>query len=192
MRPRNDQPGRKTFVWTQILWLTMLAFLVLYFFKTYAVYGAPDNTKIPYTEFRKNVTQGNVADVTIKGSRIRGTFKQPVDTRAADGKLTQDFETIMPPIQDPELLNILDNNGVVVNAKPDEGSWFGVLMIYLLPWLLILGVFLYSSSRLSNRVGGGSNLFGFGKSKARLYHKSSSDVTFKDVAGLANAKKEFF
>jgi cell division protease FtsH len=80
---------------------------------------------------------------------------------------------------------------VSVQARTEETPLFATLLIYLIPWVLIIGFFMYSSRKLQGRMGGAGGLFGFGKSKAKLFTKSSSNVTFKDVAGLSNAKKEF-
>ncbi|MEJ2726313.1 MAG: ATP-dependent zinc metalloprotease FtsH, partial [Deltaproteobacteria bacterium] len=79
---------------------------------------------------------------------------------------------------------------MTIQAKTKQKSWFSTLLIGLLPWLLIIGIFLYMRKRVGGMGGAGGGLFGFGKSKAKLYTKSSSNVTFEDVAGLANAKKE--
>lgn len=62
------------------------------------------------------------------------------------------------------------------------------ILIGVFPWLLIIGFFVYSSKKLGQNIKAGP--FGFGKSKAKLYIKSNSNVTLKDVAGLTNAKKE--
>jgi cell division protease FtsH len=95
-------------------------------------------------------------------------------------------------VRDPDLLPLLENNAVRIRAETAEEPWFLRLLIYLLPWILIIGFFVYSSKKFQQRMGGrGGGIFGFGKSKARLYDRSADiDVSFKDVAGLANAKKE--
>jgi cell division protease FtsH len=60
----------------------------------------------------------------------------------------------------------------------------------LLPWLLLLGIFYYGSSRLRKMNGGGMGPFGFGKSKAKRFDRSESRATFNDVAGLDQAKRD--
>ena len=81
---------------------------------------------------------------------------------------------------------------MTVHAKNEKGSWFSSLLIMLLPWVLIIGFFAYSSKKFRDRMGGGpGGLFNFGKSKAKLYTQTVSEVTFKDVSGLDHTKKEF-
>jgi cell division protease FtsH len=87
-------------------------------------------------------------------------------------------------------MELLEKNNVIVHAQSDERSWFMTLLLGLLPWLLIIGFFVYSSKKFQERMGGMGGPFGFAKSKAKLYTKSMSAVNFADVAGLANTKKE--
>ena len=80
---------------------------------------------------------------------------------------------------------------MIIHAEPEGNTWFGIVLMSLLPWLLFLGVFLYLGKRMQERMGGaGGGLFGFGRSKAKRYEKTNSDVRFADVAGLANAKRD--
>jgi cell division protease FtsH len=60
----------------------------------------------------------------------------------------------------------------------------------VLPWVFIIGVLYYLSRQVQERMGGKGGPLGFGKSKAKLATRSRSDVTFQNVAGLDNAKKE--
>jgi len=100
------------------------------------------------------------------------------------------FKTIVPSPGDPQLLTLLEKNGVTINAEEGDRTWFTTLLVALLPWVLIIGIFVYSSKKLGDRIGGGGGPFGFSKSRARLYTKADARVTFHDVAGLSNAKKE--
>lgn len=95
-------------------------------------------------------------------------------------------------MEDPELINLLENNNVTIEAKSTKQSWFVNLLIAILPWVLIIGAFIYFSQRFQDRMGGGAGggIFGFGKSKAKQFEKSISDIQFEDVAGLDNTKKE--
>jgi len=99
----------------------------------------------------------------------------------------------VPQFGDPELLKLLEVNDVIVNVKSTEQPWFVKFFVGLLPWLLIIGFFIYTSKKMRERLGGAGSLggpFGFGKSKAKLYRKTKTSVTLEDVAGLQNAKKE--
>ncbi len=102
------------------------------------------------------------------------------------------FHTVMPTLEDPELMTLLEKNDVSIRAETQETPWLVRILVSVLPWVLIIGFFIWSSKKFQERMGGGpgGGIFGFGKSKAKLYDKSSSMVTFEDVAGLSNAKKE--
>jgi cell division protease FtsH len=180
-------------------WIPLFWFLLFLLFALY-MYGTPDSSKttsIPYTVFKNKVRQGKVSEITVKGDEITGIFKEAEHIKPDDFQELEDelevptylkFTTIMPAFEDSDLMGLLEKHNIVVKAKSKGEDWFLTLLIGVLPWLLIIGFFIYSSKKLGQSMKGGP--FGFGKSKAKLYTKSSSNVTLKDVAGLANAKKE--
>ncbi|MEJ2168147.1 MAG: ATP-dependent zinc metalloprotease FtsH, partial [Desulfobacterales bacterium] len=168
---------------------------------------------ISYTEFKKKVSNGDVAEVTFEGNQIKGKFKEEAGQKTGNqqpkqsqkrssllqmfqGEQSQsnNFQTTKPPVQDPELLPLLEKHHVVIRAETQKRSWFSTLIITLLPWLLIFGLFFYASRKMQQRMmgggSGGGGIFGFAKSKAKLFDKKSSQVRYDDVAGLDNAKKE--
>jgi cell division protease FtsH len=87
---------------------------------------------------------------------------------------------------------LLEKNEVIIRAESQKQSWLATLIITLLPWLLIFGLFYYVSRKMQERKAGGAGggIFGFAKSKARLFDKKNSAVRYDEVAGLDNAKKE--
>jgi cell division protease FtsH len=88
-------------------------------------------------------------------------------------------------------VRILEQQEVTVTARPDKMNWMGTLLITLLPWVLIIGVFVYLNKRMKEQMGGGfGGPFSFGKSKAKKITFEEVDVVFDDVAGLENAKSE--
>ncbi len=173
-----------------LLLFVLLWAVLLYVFGTYD--GPSEYHKMPYSDFKSYVREGKVSEITVRGDRIQGLLKEPNSVITPQGSSTfSQFETVLPPFENSELMPLLEKNNVTVKAKSNEASWLATMFLYLIPWVLIIGFFVYSGKRLQGRVGSGGGLFGFGKSKARLYDKSTSKVTFKDVAGLNNAKKEF-
>jgi len=145
--------------------------------------------RVPYSPFFiRQVTAGNVGSITSKGTAVQGTFTRP--ERYLKKKPTRLFETEIPAFADTNALSrLLQRKGVVVNAKPlDTGSplWESLLLgfapailfVFLLFWLM-------------RRAGNVQNVLGsFGRSNARRYQPGGDKVTFKDVAGIDEAKDE--
>ena len=132
---------------------------------------------ITYTQFIQSVKQGDVSQVTISGNQINGV-----------GAGGEQFSTYSPG--DLGLMGDLLDNGVNVIAKPPEKEgFFKQLIISLAPILLLIGVILYTMKGSAGAMGG-KNPMSFGKSKARLITKDESNVTFKDVAGVDEAKED--
>jgi cell division protease FtsH len=182
----------RTFQWSSLLWVVLIGLLVMSFFNSFG----PQKLQMPYTDFKQQVKKGTVKEVVVQGDRVTGTFKKPLteDLKSPgskeDAETFEYFKTTMPSFEDPELMPLLEKNDVTIRAKSEERSWWWTALIFALPWLLIIGLFVYSGKKFQNRLGGGAGPFGFGKSKAKLYTKSKVDKGFKDVAGLLNTKKE--
>src|SRR6056297_2725235 len=179
--------------WVRLLWFAVLLMAVLYVTQT--LFNPQVNT-IPYSQFKNKVRQGEVAEVTMQGHQITGRYKsgggEAADNRRRGPGKAMPFETIAPSMQDPELIDLLENKDVTIHAKSTKQSWFVNLLIAILPWVVIIGAFFYFSKKFQDRMGGGpgGGIFGFGKSKAKQFEKSMSDIQFEDVAGLENTKKE--
>jgi cell division protease FtsH len=190
-----NKPKKPTPDWSQskrgLIWLALLLLLFLFYFQPYM---RPQAKKISYSSFKKHVNRGNVSSVTVRDDELSGTFKKPMELGSGENKIkVKLFKTILPSFGDSELLGLLEKNEVTINTESEDRSWFATLLISLLPWILIIGFFVWSSKRLQQRMGGfgRGGPFGFGKSKAKLYQKTTTtDVTFQDVAGLENAKTE--
>ena len=195
MDPKQPQP--KGFN-SPINWRVLVAILLLWAVLGYFMRpGAPDSLEIPYSEFKGHLRRDNVAEVTVEGDRIRGGFEKPVAPGSeekggsgGDTRTYERFETVLPSFGDPELINLLEEKDVTIHAETEERSWVTTVLAGLLPWVLIIGFLVWSSRRFQQRAGGAGGLFGFGKSKAKLYDKSVIDMRYDDVAGLPNAKKE--
>ena len=157
-----------------LIWL-VLGFLLTSLFGQFDLGTVKNN--VTYSEFIQSVKQGDVSKVTISGNNITGVGAGGVE-----------FSTYSPG--DLGLMGDLLDNGVVVEAKPPEKEgFFKQLIISLAPILLLIGVILYTMKGASGQMGG-KNPLSFGKSKARLITKDESNITFKDVAGVDEAKEE--
>lgn len=189
--PASKPPG-----WRYLLWFFIGWMVLLYVFNVFDPFGS-EVKELSYSEFKDHVRNGEISEITMRGNKISGKLKvverKPIPGEEPGGESDRStrFTTTKPEVEDPDLIKILEKNDVIIRAEVEERSWVMVLLVNLLPWLLIIGFFVYSSKRFQKRVGAGSGgLFGFGKSRAKLFSKSTSTVTFEDVAGLDNAKKE--
>jgi cell division protease FtsH len=145
--------------------------------------------RIPYSPFFLNeINAGHVKEITSKGTAIQGEFTEKVKVGKSDP--TTEFETEIPTFADDVgLSRLLQEKKVEVNAKPlDTGAplWQSLLLGFG-PTLLLVLLFVL----LIRRAGSMQNVLGqFGRSRARRYQPSGDRVTFKDVAGIDEAKQE--
>ena len=155
------------------LWL-VISLLMIMLFNMMSQRGT-DQKKINYTELLGDIESGQVTKVTIQGSQITGTLE--------DGTK---FLTTAPP--DMQLIPELKEKGITIEAKPvdDQGFWFTLLVSWG-PILLLIGVWIFFMRQMQS---GGGKAMSFGKSKAKLLTDTQGLVTFKDVAGVDEAKQE--
>jgi cell division protease FtsH len=186
-----NQPPQQNFRRSLIIWIVI--FLIMMLFYVPRFFYSSKTANISYSEFKQQVKNGNVTEITIQGEEIQGSFEREYTTSTnsqKDASSYTAFTTVMPSFADPELIHILEENTVTIKAKKQSNSWLSSLLIFLLPWLLIIGFVVYSQRRMSGMIGGPGGIFGIGRSRAKRYEKTSSDVTYNDVAGLENAKKD--
>jgi cell division protease FtsH len=146
--------------------------------------GRDDAQKLGYTDFIRELEQGNVVKVVIiDGKKIEGELRAPVGTSSDAGT---DFWTMVPVRDSEDLLKRLEASGVTIEAEPARVSWWTVL-VQALPWLLIIGLMLFW---LRQMQASGARAFSFGKSKAKLLSGDTPKLTFADVAGCEEAKQE--
>jgi cell division protease FtsH len=157
------------------LWL-VIAFIMVFLFNIISgTQGVIKN--ISYSEFLQAVQSGEVESVIIKQEKLNGQYM--------DG--TQ-FESYAP--NDPELVQMLVEHKVKITARPpDKSPWYMQVLISWLPMLLLIGVWIFFMRQMQGG-GGGGKAFSFGKSKAKLLTQDQQKVTFKDVAGIEEAKEE--
>ncbi len=185
----QGRPDRDPGINWKILLFIILGFLILRsLFSTQFTPG--QGAQISYTEFLSQLDSGNVSAVTVRGERISGEFKKPVQQKVGEAKPQpyKEFFTYLPSFGDPTLMPKLEAQKVVINTQPgNEPSIWGALSTFL-PLLLFAGIFyLFMRQR---GLGGGQGVFSFGKSRAHLYDQRMERTTFRDVAGSQGAKTE--
>jgi cell division protease FtsH len=163
--------------------LLLLSIVIFQFFSR----SRRQEVTITYSEFRQQLAEGNVSQVTIVDKDIRGELKN-MTTKLDNGKVREfDKFYVHIPFEMPELLAELEALEVAINAEPKTVNWFNLLLGGL-PWILLFGIWFIIFRQMQ---GGPKGVFSFGKSKARLLAQGNKPkVTFADVAGADEAKQE--
>ena len=160
----------------QLLFWVLLFFVLLGLFRLFS--GDPGNLQsngVSYSEFVASVEDGRVSEASLDGENV--TFK------GSDGTV---YTTVVPA--DAEVTKMLLANNVTVVAQGQETGALQGFILSLLPFLLLIGVWIYFMNRMQG--GGKGGAMGFGKSKAKLLSEKHGRVTFDDVAGIDEAKEE--
>ncbi|NCX06974.1 MAG: ATP-dependent metallopeptidase FtsH/Yme1/Tma family protein [Rhodobacteraceae bacterium] len=131
--------------------------------------------EISYSEFVANVENGSIDSVTLDGEKV-----------SFIGGDKREYYTIRPG--DADVTDLLIQNEVAIRAEQQETSGLQAFLVSLLPFLLLIGVWIYFMNRMQG--GGRGGAMGFGKSKAKLLTEKQGRVTFDDVAGIDEAKEE--
>jgi len=198
-RPGDDKKTLKDKLkdpqWRAII-ASLLVFLLLYLSSQYFSTGQGEaRYSIDYSKFIEELDAGNIKAVSIKNLRVNGEFDKEVNITLQGQKkpvAVKEFDTYLPSFQGEELISKLQAKNVRINVEPsEEKSFFWQLIIGVLPWVLIIGVWIFIMKRAQQQIqGGAGGLFQFGSSKAKLYDVKRPQVTFKDVAGMTNVKNE--
>ena len=144
---------------------------------------------IPYSEFRRQIEAGNVANVVIRNDTITGEFAREIQLELAGSLQTvRNFSTTAASgnVPDMALIELLEAQGVTYEFQR-QSPWLGFL-ITLLPIAILIAFFWFIFMRAQ---GGPSQVMQFGQSRAKTYGKENKvKTTFEDVAGHAEAKQE--
>ncbi len=159
-----------------LIWVFMITCLVFLWQFVVKGTGAGQEKNISLTQLLNDADQGKVADVMVNGSDVTGHWK--------DDK-TQFHTTI--PANYPDMYKTLRDHGVNISIKDqNSNAWLGFL-IQLAPFALLLGLWFFLLRQMQS---GGNKAMSFGKSRARLLSMQQKKITFKDVAGVDEAKEE--
>jgi cell division protease FtsH len=149
--------------------------------------GEPQPT-IRYTDFYHLLDEGKLDSLTIKGLTITGALKAE---QVVDGKPMRAFSTVLPSAEDRDLLPLMRQKDVKVTVKSEEQPFLLQLVIGVLPWVLVIGVWFWISRRAQGMLSKGGPFAGITRGQTRRYDKQAQvGVTFDDVAGLKAAKQD--
>ncbi|HYR43468.1 MAG TPA: ATP-dependent zinc metalloprotease FtsH [Terriglobia bacterium] len=160
---------------TILFWILILATAVLLYQVVQHTSSGREQV-FPFSRFLEEIDRNNVKDVTIADSDIRGHLGSGGET----------FKTVMP-MDYPELINMLrDKHVQITGEKPSQSPWLAALVSWA-PFLFLIGFWIFFMRQMQS---GGNKALSFGKSRARLLTAHQKKVTFKDVAGVEEAKEE--
>jgi cell division protease FtsH len=175
---RRSEASLNSTVKTALLWVVIIVLVFLLWSLFQTTKGASE--QIPFSVFLDKVNQGQVEHVLIRGEEIRGEYK----TTAPGGR--KEFH-LNGPSNYPAMLDLLKAKGVVTEFDPKGDAPFMTALITWAPVLFLVGLWIFFMRQMQ---AGGNKALSFGKSKAKLLSGSAKKVTFKDVAGVDEAKLE--
>ncbi len=156
------------------LWLVIILMMMM-LFKIFNQQQQTSETSLSYSDFITMVERKRIASVVIQDKNLFGTDLN--GTR---------FKVYSP--NDRDLIKILRKNGVAIKAKPpQETPWLISVLVSWVPMILLIAVWVFFMKQMQ---GGGGKALSFGKSRAKLLSDQAEKVTFKDVAGIEEAKEE--
>ncbi len=161
---------------TLLIWfLISFVIIILYTFlnSNFSLISSPVST-LTYTGFLEKVENGEVKEVVIEGKKVMGKFVKGGE-----------FVTYIP--EDSQLYSLLKEKGVIISVKPDnQNQWWSSFLMSWLPFIILIVFWILFMRQIqpSNKP------FSFVKSRARLIKGGETKVTFKDVAGIDEAKEE--
>ena len=161
---------------TVAFWLVILLSGILLWKVVQAGGSGKSDTESSFSKFMADVNHGDVNKVTISGTDVHGTYKS-----GGAG-----FHTIVPANY-PDMYKELNDKGVEVNLKDTSGTGWPTILLNLSPLILFAALWFVMIRQMQT---GGNKALSFGKSRARLLSMQQKKVTFKDVAGVDEAKEE--
>ncbi|WP_405648960.1 ATP-dependent zinc metalloprotease FtsH [Streptomyces sp. NBC_00019] len=190
--PPKPQPGgrKPRGGWWSLLLTALIVFLIANLVLSY--FNDGDEPTISYTEFSKQVDDGNVSKIYAKGDAIQGQLKKKQDDPDGDGTYTK-FKTERPTFADDQLWEDLTKHDVTVTAEPvvQQRSFLSNLLISLAPMLLLVVLWIFIARRMSAGMGGAGGMLGR-KAPPKPVELESGEkrTTFQDVAGIDEVEGE--
>ena len=160
-----------------LIWVFMITCLVFLWQVVVKTTGGTQEKSISLTQLLNDADQGKIAEVTVNGAEVTGKYRD-------DAKNV--FKTTIPGNY-PDMYKTLRDHGVNINIKDQSPNQWLSLLISIAPFALLLGLWFFLLRQMQS---GGNKAMSFGKSRARLLSMQQKKITFKDVAGVDEAKEE--
>ena len=159
-----------------LVWLAIVVSLILLWQLFYNIKDVNVEER-DFTTFYQDITAKKIKSVTIMGEDLDG-----------EDNSGKKFKTVIPPESSWDLVQTLRDNGVLIKIEKSSNS--GLMYVFLsswLPFILLIGFWIFLMRQMQS---GGNKALSFGKSRARLMSSQQKKITFKDVAGVEEAKEE--
>ena len=182
------KPSAAKDIWFhQFAWILLIVLLI---YSWAGIRNEPEK-KLAYSAFKAELMKDNIARLTLSGEKLKGTLRI-AKTYDDSGRAYKHFYTVLPNIDDKQLMPLIEQNQIEFDAQSSKPSFWTNLLMSVLPWVLLIGFFAYTTRVFRNSIGGGGKggLFNFAKSKARHFNADNIKQRFNEVAGLENAKKD--
>ncbi len=194
-KPLQGQKGdnkKNEFEWkragkTSMIWLLILMAAI---FLSGIFTSSEQSVQIQYFQYQEFLEQRLIVSANIIENVFYGEFSTPQSIKTKVGVMenVSKFHVILPFIDREEKAE-WDKYGVNYNFKTKAIDWTGYFL-NMLPWLLLIGIWIFFIRRMQGGGGGMKNIFNFGKSKAKIWTSDMQKTTFDDVAGCVEAKEE--
>jgi cell division protease FtsH len=175
-RPENEEFALNSTVKQILIWVFMITCLVFLWQVVVKTTGGTQEKNISLTQLLNDADQGKISDVIVSGAEVTGHYRD-------DKNL---FHTTIPGNY-PDMYKTLRDHGVNITIKDQSQNQWLSLLISIAPFALLLGLWFFLLRQMQS---GGNKAMSFGKSRARLLSMQQKKITFKDVAGVDEAKEE--
>ncbi|MBT3216413.1 MAG: ATP-dependent metallopeptidase FtsH/Yme1/Tma family protein [Candidatus Marinimicrobia bacterium] len=195
MKPGKDhnKNSKNEFQWkraarTSLIWVFI--FSAALFMSNLFTNEGQNKSAITYKQYREFLEDRKIVNVAVVDKIITGELAPPqsITTESGISKEISQFEVILPFV-DKEVMAEWEGYGVEYTFKEQSLDWTGYFL-NILPWLLIIGFWIFLMRRMQGGGGGMKSIFNFGKSRAKIWTSDKPKVTFDDVAGCVEAKEE--
>ena len=161
---------------TLVFWIVLVCVGVLVWAVIQAGGGKREEV-LTFSQFLNDVDAGRVKSVTINGTDVKGVFKDDQ---------SKVLRTVVPREYQNLYTTLREHNVNMEFKDPSGGSWLS-LLVNAIPFILLIAFWIFMMRQMQS---GGNKALSFGKSRARLHSSQQKKVTFKDVAGVEEAKEE--
>tara|TARA_B100000470_G_scaffold222009_1_gene214528 strand:+ start:3676 stop:5700 length:2025 start_codon:yes stop_codon:yes gene_type:complete len=175
--------GKTSFIWVFIL-------ITAIFLSGLFTSADQKAIEIQYYQYRALLEDKLISKATIIEDVFTGDLETPQTIISDIGPIENvtKFKVIIPFI-DREIMSEWNNYGIEYSFKQQSIDWTGYFL-NMLPWLLIIAVWIFILRRMQSGAGGMKGIFNFGKSRAKIWTSDMDKITFDDVAGCVEAKEE--